>query len=171
MKGEARMELPDELAFERLTAEEKYDRAVPGYMRRICGLYDAIHERYGEDGLELIRDVSREYGTKIGGNVNKTRNLKGVAEVGRYLLRVFDMVSDDWSVTEFSEDRLVISVSRCPYPFTKPEVCEAHTCMEKAIVNTLDRSLDYRIGRSIPKGDPCCEHILCRDRGVEADGN
>ena len=32
-------------------------------------------------------------------------------------------------------------------------------------LSTLDDSLDYRIGRSIPKGDPCCEHILCA-RGV-----
>jgi len=164
------MELPEELEFERLTAEDKYHRAVPGYMRRICGLYDAIHERFREDGLDLIRDVSRGYGSRIGTNIMKTRSLKGVAEVGRYLLRVFDMVSDDWSVTEFSEDRLVISVSRCPYPFTKPEVCEAHTCMEKAIVNTLDESLDYRVGRSIPKGDPFCEHILCRKTDGEGDG-
>jgi hypothetical protein len=161
------MELPKELDFERLSAEEKYHRAVPGYMRRILGLYEALHERYGEDGLDLIRDVSRGYGQSIGANVNRTRSLTGIAEVGKYLLKVFDMVSDDWSVTEFSEDRLVISVSRCPYPFTKPEICEAHTCMEQAIVNTLDPSLDYRIGRSIPKGDPCCEHILCRKGDLE----
>ena len=156
------MTLPRELEFEELTVEEKYRRAVPGYMRRLCALYEAMYERFGEDGLDLIREVSREYGSSIGRNVKNKGDLKGVAQVGRYLLRVFDMVSDDWSVTEFSEDRLVISVSRCPYPFTVDKICEAHTCMEGALVDTLDESLDYRIGRSIPKGDPCCEHILCR---------
>jgi hypothetical protein len=70
------------------------------------------------------------------------------------------MVSDDWDVVECSDDRLVITVSRCPYPFRKPEICQAHTCMEKAIVAALDESLDYRVGRSIPAGDPICEHIL-----------
>ena len=154
--------LPKELEFEELTAEEKYRRAVPGYMRRLCTLYEAMYERFGEDGLDLIREVSREYGSSIGRNLKKKGDLKGVAQVGRYLLRVFDMVSDDWSVSEFSEDRLVISVSRCPYPFTVDKICEAHTCMERALVETLDENLDYRIGRSIPKGDPCCEHILSR---------
>ena len=158
------MKLPKELEFERLTVEEKYHRAVPGYMRRLCSLYEAIYERFGDDGLDLIRDVSRKYGSSIGRNVRKKRDLKGVAQVGQYLLQVFDMVSDDWSVGEYSENRLVINVSRCPYPFTVAKVCEAHTCMEQALVGSLDENLDYRIGRSIPKGDPCCEHILCLKR-------
>ena len=154
------MRLPQELEFERLTYEEKYHRAVPGYMKRLCSLYDAMVERFGDGGIDLIREVSTEFGCSIGMNVRKKGELKGVAQVGKYLLRVFDMVSDDWSVSEFSENRLVITVSRCPYPFSNEKVCEAHTCMEKALVRTLDENLEYRIGRSIPKGDPCCEHIL-----------
>lgn len=155
-----RNKLPKELDFRRLTFEEKYHRAVPGYMKRLSELYEQIHDRFGEEGLKLIRDVSVEYGTRIGNNVNKKGNVKGVARVGRYLLKVFDMVCDDWEVASYSNDRMVITVSRCPYPFGKEEVCQAHTCMEKALVATLDDRLDYRIGRSIPKGDACCEHIL-----------
>lgn len=156
------MNLPKELAFERLSFEEKYHRAVPGYMKRLCDLYEAIFERFGDDGLDLIRDVSRKYGTRIGMNLKKKGDLKGVAQVGKYLLKVFDMVSDDWKVKEFSEEKLIITVSRCPYPFTRDEVCRAHTCMEQALVESLDKNLEYRIGRSIPQGDPLCEHILCR---------
>ncbi|UCD18370.1 MAG: hypothetical protein JSV44_05525 [Candidatus Zixiibacteriota bacterium] len=154
------MSYPKELEFDRLTVDEKYHRAVPGYMKRLCSLYEAIHRRFGESGLDLIRDVSREYGTSIGMNVKK-RNLKGVAQVGKYLLKVFDMVSEDWKVGEFSENRLVVIVSRCPYGFTIDELCQAHTCMEQALVATLDKNLEHRIGRSIPKGDPYCEHIIC----------
>lgn len=154
------MTLPEELRFERLSYEEKYHRAVPGYMKRICGLYEAIQDRFGEEGLELIREVSRRYGASIGENIKKRRELKGVAQVGRYLLKVFDMVSDDWKVEEFSDERLVISVSRCPYPFRRDEICRAHTCMERALVRALDDGLDYEVGRSIPQGDPYCEHIL-----------
>lgn len=155
------MNLPQELEFEELTIEEKYHRAVPGYMRRLCRVYEAVYEKFGDDGLDLIREVSREFGAGIGMNVRKKQDLKGVAQVGKYLLRVFDMVSDDWSVSEFSENRLVITVSRCPYPFTVDKICEAHTCMEQALVGALDEDLEYRIGGSIPRGDPCCEHILC----------
>jgi hypothetical protein len=156
------MKLPPELEFHRPTYEERYRRAVSGYMTRIKDLYEAVADRFGDEGLELIREVSREYGRRIGNNVRKKGERKGVAQVGRYLLKVFDMVSDDWKVEEFSEDRLVISVSRCPYPFQRDEICRAHTCMEEALVATLDDSLDYRIGSSIPKGGPCCEHILSR---------
>jgi len=156
------MDLPKELEFDRLSYEEKYHRAVQGYMRRICFLYEAIYERLGEDGLDLIRDVSREYGTRIGNNVKKKGELKGVARVGKYLLKVFDMVSDDWEIREFSENRLVIGVNRCPYPFKEDKICRAHTCMEQALVAALDEDLDYGIGRSIPQGDPFCEHILTK---------
>jgi hypothetical protein len=155
------MQIPEELKFERLSVEEKYYRAVPGYMKRICSLYEAIYEKFGEEGLQLIRDVSKKFGTQIGKNVSKKRNLKGVTQVGKYLLKVFDMVSDDWEISEFSKDRLVISVSRCPYPFSIEKVCRAHTCMEKALVDTLDSNLEHSVGRSIPAGDPFCEHILC----------
>jgi len=156
------MNLPEKLAFERLSFEDKYHRAVPGYMKRICELYEAIHDRFGEDGLDLIRDVSKKYGARIGMNVKKRGDVKGVAEVGKYLLKVFDMVSDDWEVAEFSDDRMIITVSRCPYPFKSDAVCKAHTCMEKALVAALDNNLDYSIGRSIPAGDQICEHILCQ---------
>jgi len=156
------MEIPEELTFERLSYEEKYHRAVPGYMKRLRGLYEAIYEQHGEDGLHLIRNVSRDFGTRIGTNVKRKDNLKGLAQVGRYLLKVFDMVSDDWRIQEFTEDRLVVRVTRCPYGFTRDEVCRAHTCMEEALVAALDDDLDYRVGRSIPQGDPSCEHILSR---------
>ena len=161
------MDLPRELAFEKLSFAEKYHRAVPGYMKRLSDIYEAVYERFGEDGLELIRKVSKKYGTEIGKNVKRKGDLKGVAQVGRYLLKVFDMVSEDWEVGEFSPDRLVIIVHRCPYPFTRYEICQAHTSMEEALVNTLDQSLEYRIGSCIPKGDTFCEHILSKRAGSD----
>jgi hypothetical protein len=156
------MILPEDLAFPRLSYGDKYHKAVPGYMKRIRDLYEAVYERFGEDGLRLIRDVSAEYGTRIGNNVRKKGDMAGVDKVGRYLLSVFDMITEDWEVTEYDKDRLVITVHRCPYAFQRREICAAHTAMEQALVRTLDDSLDYRVGCSIPKGGRVCEHILCR---------
>ena len=76
------MDLPEQLDFDRLSFEEKYHRAVPGYMKRINRLYEAVCERFGEEGLELIRDVSREFGRSIGENVRQKGNVSGVAGVG-----------------------------------------------------------------------------------------
>lgn len=154
------MDLPEELEFERLSFEEKYHRAVPGYMKRLANIYGAVYERFGEEGLELIQEVSRDLGTRIGNNVKKKGDLNGVMQVGRYLLKIFDMVSQDWQVQEHTKDRLVITVSRCPYGFAHDGICRAHTSMEQALVGVLDGTLEYRIGRSIPQGDPVCEHIL-----------
>jgi len=170
-RGGFSVSLPPELEFDRPNGEEKYGRAVPGYMKRICRLYEAIQDRFGEEGLELIREVSREYGERIAANVNRKGGLRGVTGVGRYLLKVFDMVSDDWRVAEFTPERLVIAVDRCPYPFTRDEICRAHTCMEQALVRGLDDSLEYRVGCSIPQGDPVCEHILTvRKTGDDGTG-
>lgn len=154
------MELPRQLKFERLTYEEKYHKAVRGYMKHLCRLYEELYGRFGDEGLDLIRDLSVEYGRSIAENVKKKGALKGLVEVGGYLVKVFDMVSDDWEVTEFSDDRIVIAVRRCPHPFKEEDICAAHTKMEETLVRTLDPDLDHRIGKSIPKGDPCCEHIL-----------
>ena len=156
------MDLPRELSFEPLRPEDKLQKAVPGYMKRIRGLYDALFERFGEAGLDLIRDVSRDYGAQIGANINKKGGLKGVAGVGGYLLKVFDIVSNDWEVKEFTENRLVIAVHRCPFRFESVEMCQAHVCMEETLVTTLDENLEHNIGQSIPGGDACCEHILSK---------
>jgi len=156
------MELPRELEFEHPSLEERHRRALAGYMRRIRVLYEAIHERFGEEGLALIRDVSREYGTRIAENVKRKRELRGIDEVGSYLLRVFEMVSGDVEVVEHTAKRLVIKVHRCPYPLTSAEVCHAHTCMEGALVSTLDDSLEHVVGHCIPAGDEYCEHIVRR---------
>jgi len=156
------MNLPEELDFERLSAAEKYGRAVPGYMRRLRDVYEAVVERFGEDGLDLIREVSARYGRQIAMNVKKKGEVKGIAPVGRYLLKVFDMVSNEWEVREFSEDRLVIAVHHCPYAFSHDKICRAHTCMEQALVTALDDELEYRIGQCIPHGDSFCEHILSK---------
>ncbi len=155
-------ELPEELRFDELSGEEKLRRALPGYMKRIGDLYSAIYQRFGEEGLDLIREVSGEYGRRIAANVRKKGELKGIGEVGRYVLKVFDMVSEDWGVTEFGGDRLVITVSRCPYPLSEAEVCRAHTCMEKALIDALDSDLEHHVGQCIPAGDPVCEHIIRR---------
>ena len=155
-------DLPPELSFDRPDDAARYHKAVPGYMKRIRDIYEAIEDRFGDEGLELIREVSRNYGERIAANVKKRGDLKGVTEVGRYLLRVFDMVGGDWEVSEHTDDRLVIRVGECPYPFTRESTCAAHTSKEEALVTSLDPDLTYRIGRSIPKGDACCEHILER---------
>jgi hypothetical protein len=64
------------------------------------------------------------------------------------------------TTAEKYKNKVIIKVNRCPLDFDIPEMCLAHTTMEKTVVEELNPNLIYRIGMSIPAGDSCCEHIL-----------
>jgi hypothetical protein len=63
-------------------------------------------------------------------------------------------------VVEYSDDRVVIRIRECPYPWETVKMCEAHTQMEKTLVESLGKNLRYRISNSIPAGDSYCDHII-----------
>jgi hypothetical protein len=69
-------------------------------------------------------------------------------------------VRGEGKVVEWNDERVVIRVNTCPYPFEKPEVCEAHTTMERVVVEELGDNLKYYIEKSIPMGDPYCDHVI-----------
>ena len=76
------MDVPSELEFERLDDAEKYHRAVPGYMRRLRDVYEAVYERFGEAGLDrLLSLISERPGAiamsgKLRGTEHKRRLLQ-----------------------------------------------------------------------------------------------
>jgi hypothetical protein len=144
--------------------EKIYRSAVRGLYARLASNYDFIYSKFGDDGIKLIADMSREYGLSVAAramNRQKSYDLNSVAE---YLLRIFNTVNwDRKDVTELVEvdnSRIVIKARDCPLHFTNPQICLAHTTMEKTVVETLNPGLRYRIGKSIPAGDPYCEHII-----------
>jgi hypothetical protein len=55
---------------------------------------------------------------------------------------------------------VVIRVWECPYPWETVKMCEAHTQMEKTLVESMGKNLVYRISKSIPRGDLHCDHII-----------
>lgn len=143
--------------------EQVYRSAVSGLYARLRSNYDFLYRRFGEDGLKLIEEMSREYGIAVAERARKQIPNNDLASVAEYLLRIFDTVArgqDLISVTREDRDRIIIRVSRCPLKFENPGLCRAHTSMEQAVVEHLNPGLSYRIGKSIPAGDPFCEHII-----------
>ena len=111
----------------------------------------------------MIEDMSREYGLSVAKRAKAKLANNDLASVAEYLLRIFDTVArgrDMITTAEKHEDKVIIKVNRCPLDFDMPEMCLAHTTMEKTVVEELNPNLIYRIGKSIPAGDNCCEHIL-----------
>jgi predicted ArsR family transcriptional regulator len=145
------------------TLEQVYRSAVSGLYGRLRSNYDFLYRRFGKDGLKLIEEMSHEYGLSVAQRAKARMANNDLASVAEYLLRIFDTVArgrDMVATTEKSSDRVVIKVNRCPLDFNNPEMCQAHTTMEKTVVEQLNPTLIYRIGQSIPAGDCCCEHIL-----------
>ena len=127
--------------------EQKYRGAVAGLYARLRSNYDTIYEEFGDKGIKLIADMSHRYGLEVAERARKRVRGDDIRSVGEYVMRIF-------------ETRMVIKVTHCPLNFDKPEMCLAHTTMEKTVVEELSPNLTYRIGKSIPAGDPYCEHII-----------
>lgn len=154
------IELPENIKIEEVPIEKRYRSVTAGLVRRIKILYDAIYEKFGAEGLDLIREVGNKYGLEIAERAKQKIKANDLESVALYVIRVFNTIRGHGKVVEFSDKRVVIRVRECPYPWDKPEVCEAHTQMEKTLVETLGKNLCYRIGKSIPRGDAYCDHII-----------
>jgi len=153
------------------TLEQVYRSAVSGLYARLRSNYDFIYRKFGDDGIKLIADMSHEYGLSVAA---RARNMLNNNDLTSYLMRIFDTVGRGKNgfteLVKVNNFRLVIKVSECPLHFDNSQVCLAHTTMEKTVVEKLNPSLTYRIGKSIPAGDAYCEHIIeARQNGERLD--
>jgi len=146
------------------TIEQLYRSAVSGLYARLRSNYDFIFRKFGDEGIKLIADMSREYGLSIAARARAKLKSNDIDSVANYLLRIFSTVSrgksDFTELVKVDDSRVVIKASECPLHFDNPQMCLAHTTMEKTIVEELNPDLIYRIGKSIPAGDAYCEHII-----------
>jgi hypothetical protein len=146
------------------TIEQLYRSAVGGLYARLKSNYDFLYRKFGDEGLELIAEMSREYGLNIAARAGKRLNNNDLDSVAGYILRIFSTVSQGKNgiieLVKIDDSRVVIRAKECPLHFTDPQMCLAHTTMEKTVVEKLNPALTYRICKSIPAGDSCCEHII-----------
>jgi hypothetical protein len=146
------------------TLEQVYRSAVSGLYARLRSNYDFIYRKFGNDGINIIADMSREYGLSVAARARLRLKSNDLTSVANYLLRIFDTVGrgkhDFIQLMEISDVKVVIKANKCPLHFDMPAMCLAHTTMEKTIVEELNSRLVYRIGKSIPVGDSYCEHII-----------
>jgi hypothetical protein len=143
--------------------ESTYRSAVSGLYARIRNNYDFLVQQYGDEGIKIIAEMSREYGLSIAARAKNKLENYDLVSVAQYLSRIFNTVGWGRNLTqiiESSSSKVVIKANECPLHFDNPAMCIAHTTMEKTVVETLNPALRYRIGKSIPAGDAYCEHII-----------
>ena len=145
------------------TLKQVYRSAVKGLYARITNYYDYLYDRFGQEGLDMISEMSREYGESIVPRARKALGKNDIESVAAYLLRIFrtvDWHTDAIQLVSTNPEEIIIKVEECPLHFKKPELCLAHTTMEKTVAEGLNSDIEYSIGKSIPAGDSFCEHIL-----------
>lgn len=145
------------------TIEQVYRSAVKGLYARITSYYNYLYDRFGQEGLAMISEMSREYGESIVPRARKALGKNDIESVAAYLLRIFrtvDWNTDGIQLVSKSPEEIIIRVEDCPLHFKNPELCLAHTTMEKTVAEGLNPDITYSIGKSIPAGDGFCEHIL-----------
>lgn len=153
--------------------EQIYRSAVSGLYARLRSNYDYLYRKFGDDGLNMIEEMSREYGLSIAERAGRALPSRDMHAVAQYLMRIFETVSHgrDTITVESQDSRVILKVTRCPLQFDDVGMCRAHTTMEKTVVEKLNPGLTYCIGKSIPAGDAFCEHIIeeGRAKGKDAD--
>jgi predicted ArsR family transcriptional regulator len=161
------IKLPKGIEVDEVPLDKRYRSNLKGLLTRIRMLYEAIEDRFGEEGLLLIRDVSSRYGRAIADRVRQREGVMDIHQTGKFLIKVFNGMRSEGEVTEWSDNRVVIMVPACPYPFTRPRICAAHTAMEEALVKGLNPQLDYVIEKCIPSGNEECWHVLTTSQQAE----
>ena len=154
------IKLPPGIEIEEIPLEKRYKSNLKGLLIRIRKLYEAIEDRFGEEGLRLIEEVSAGYGKEIAERVRTRDGDMELEDVGKFLVKVFNGMRAEGNIPVWNDRQIVIAVPECPYPFTRPQICAAHTKMEEQLVKGLNPNLDYKISKCIPRGDSECWHVL-----------
>ncbi|MCK4547625.1 MAG: hypothetical protein KAW17_09310 [Candidatus Eisenbacteria sp.] len=160
--------LPDDQSIEPTPVKEKYHKGVPILLQQIRRFYEALAEKHGRQGLDHIRRVSAGYGGELLDRARKRVKHNDIESIGLYVVRIFNNIDVDGELVEFGPDRVTIRCNQCPYPFANPDVCEAHTTMERVIVEGLGDNVEYAVERSIPRGDQYCDHVVRRRKREES---
>ncbi|MBU0692344.1 L-2-amino-thiazoline-4-carboxylic acid hydrolase [bacterium] len=152
--------LPAGISIDMPPIEVGCPRTVRSLLGRVRDLYEAIYDRYGLEGLDLINSVSREHGMKIANRARGDGPPWTIQQIGDLIIRIYSNINTDGSVEDYGSDRITIRVNQCPYPLRTCALCCAHTSMEQALVEALNPDYEFIIEKSIPANDPYCLHVL-----------
>jgi len=120
------------------TLEKTYHSAVSGLYARLRSNHDFMYGELGEDGIKLIAAMSRKYGLSIVERAKTRLEDNSLSSVANYLIRIFNTVirgkNGSPELLLVGDSRVVIKAYECPLHFNNPQMCLAHTAMEKTVV-------------------------------------
>ena len=154
------LKLPPGVEYDIDPMDVRYRRSNRGFCHRIKNIYTGIVEHLGDDGLELIREISTEYGLEIARRIIDREESWDVKKIGLFVIKIFDNMLAEGEVLEFSDERVVIAIPKCPYPMECTNMCNAHITMEKVLVSHLNPDVEFYLEKTIPGGDGVCQYVI-----------
>jgi len=151
-----------------MSEEERLFKAVAGDAAIIASMARAVWDRFGEEGLEALRQqltetyrklipaVARQAGARVGDG-----GIEDWLKVETYICRLSGMDFE----TEAGPDRGVLRVTRCPmegqYRRIYPDCCpKVFIGIERGIAGAINPRMQVRGVRYLPRGEGACE-IVC----------
>lgn len=125
---------------------------------------EAVRKLMGEEGLESVGEENRLHGIDLGeaaladGSLRKG-DLLSISEMFRAAYPYFGF---ELSVTDHSETRLDLKVTKCPWIKTFREmragsdICKWVTKMDEGIGQAVDSALEMTLPKCMMRGDDYC---------------
>ena len=92
--------------------EQIYRSAVSGLYARLRSNYDYLYDKFGDEGIKIIEDMSRDYGLTILERAKNSVESNDIDSAANYILRIFNTVyygRDEIVIDRQSENRVSIS--------------------------------------------------------------
>jgi hypothetical protein len=152
-----------------LTAEEKLETVRRAWPLWVAVITKAAVDRFGDEGREVIKEALRNQGQIQGRKayvekMNVKPTLQGLVE--EVLPRAMgEPMGLEIDVTELSESRCVMRVSRCPMqerwrvanaPEDMCDIWDSYNLGFRMALNPANPVFHYH-GKQMYKGDPYCE--------------
>jgi predicted hydrocarbon binding protein len=128
----------------------------------IGNLCKAFYEKYGNEAIPIIKNMSEHSGAKSGEMMQsmlKSRDMKSIAE----LFKMWEMMGMKLEVLEVSDDTLRFKTPTCMLGIenTSKELCEAMMNSDKAMMGALlGKEVKIEIPKSLAVGDDYCEVVF-----------
>ena len=158
----------------RMPEEERFQKAVAGDAAIIASMARAVRDRFGEAGLEALRQqltetyrklipsVARQAGARVGDG-----GIEDWLKVESYICQLSGM---DFQ-TEAGPNRGVLRVTRCPmegqYRRIDPDCCrDVFIGLERGIIAAINPRMQVKGLRYLPRGEGACE-LVCELKTAE----
>jgi len=131
----------------------------------LAELERAVYERFGEGGMEVIRELWRKGAERFFLNGVKGFGIggRGPADFLSYFKLAQEIMGYDMEMVEASDKKAVLRYHTCHF-FEKPDpvaakLCEAHFEFEKRAVELFNPRLKVKFTALQSAGDPYCELV------------